>query len=128
LNGNVVGPGESPGSVASGGQSLDSFAGAGPFTGTGFGFSKLFVTGGALLLQFANQTVFELSGPFEGTFSQSNASLQLIQPLLRGGGRAVTLEPLTQTERNLLYEVRSFARFQREFYASVATGDRLTQG
>ncbi|MCA9197639.1 MAG: TolC family protein [Planctomycetales bacterium] len=127
-DGNVVSPGETANSVAPDGQSVDSFTGPGPFEGTGFGVSRLFATGGALLLQFANQTVFEFSGPFEGTYSQSDATLQLVQPLLQGGGRAVTLEPLTQTERNLLYEVRSYARFQREFYAGIATGDRLTQG
>ena len=127
LEGNVIVPGESLGSGIFDDQTVDNFAGRGPLSGSGFGFTKLFVTGGALLLQFANETVFELAGPFEGTFSQSNATLQLIQPLLQGGGRAVTLEPLTQTERNLLYEIRSYVRFQREFFANIASGSSLTQ-
>ena len=42
----------------------------------------------------------------------STLSLDVIQPLLRGAGWAVTLEPLTQAERNLLYAVRDFARFR----------------
>jgi outer membrane protein TolC len=88
----------------------------------------LFVTGGALLVRFANQTVWEFGGPFRGERSQSSLGLDVVQPLLQGGGRAVTLEPLTQAERNLLYEVRSYARFQREFYVSVMTGDSLQQG
>ena len=49
-------------------------------------------------------------------------TLDLIQPLLRGGGRAVTLEPLTQVERNLLYEIRNFARFRKTFYVAIAGG------
>src|SRR6266700_1303660 len=58
--------------------------------------------------------------------SQSNINLDLIQPLLRGGGRAVTLEPLTQNERNLLYEIRLFARFREQFFANITTGGDLS--
>ena len=36
-------------------------------------------------------------------------------PLLRGAGRAVTREPLTQAERRLLYALRRFERFKQEF-------------
>ncbi len=45
-----------------------------------------------------------------------------VQPLLRGAGQAVTLEPWTQAERNLLYAVRDFARFRQEFYVYIAAG------
>lgn len=86
------------------------------------GFSKLFSTGALLLADFANQTVFNLSGFGRSLTSQSTINLDLIQPLLRGGGRAVTLEPLTQAERNLLYEIRNFARFRIEYYVSIAGG------
>src|SRR5205823_7939597 len=54
--------------------------------------------------------------------SQSTINLDLVQPLLRGGGRAVTLEPLTQVERNLLYQIRNFVRFQKTFYVAIAGG------
>jgi outer membrane protein TolC len=40
----------------------------------------------------------------------------LTLPLLRGAGRYVRLEGLIQAERNLLYNVREFARFRRQFY------------
>jgi outer membrane protein TolC len=126
--GNVVGPGETPGSEVANGQTVDRYVGRGPLAGSGLGFSKLFPTGAALLVQFANRTVFEFTGPLQGTFSQSAISLDIVQPLLQGGGTAVNLEPLTQAERNLLYEIRSFARFQREFFVSVASGADLEQG
>lgn len=91
------------------------------------GFTKLFSTGALLLFRVANQTVINLShlDPIE-TISQSTLTLDLIQPLLRGGGRAVTLEPLTQAERNLLYEIRTFARFRKEFFFSIAGGGSVT--
>jgi outer membrane protein TolC len=86
------------------------------------GFAKLFSTGALLLFNFANQTVFNLTGHGPDVLSQSTINLDLIQPFLRGGGRAVTLEPLTQAERDLLYEIRSFARFRKEFYVAIAGG------
>jgi hypothetical protein len=90
------------------------------------GFTKLFSTGALLLFRIANQTVIELTGPMRGTTSQSTLSLDLIQPLLRGAGRAVTLEPLTQVERNLLYAIRNYARFREEFFVLIAGGPDTT--
>jgi outer membrane protein TolC len=85
------------------------------------GFAKLFSTGALLLFNVANQTVYNLGrGP--SLTSQSTLNLDFFQPLLRGGGRAVALEPLTQAERNLLYEIRNFARFRKTFYVAIAGG------
>ncbi len=42
-------------------------------------------------------------------------------PLLRGAGRAVAREPLTQAERNLLYAIRRFERFKQEFAVRIAS-------
>src|SRR5207302_9981140 len=86
------------------------------------GFSKLFSTGALLLVNFANQTVFNFTGVGRNLTSQSTINLDLAQPLLRGGGRAVALEPLTQAERNLLYQIRNFVRFQKTFYVAIAGG------
>jgi len=49
-----------------------------------------------------------------------DASLSITQPLLRGFGRRIAQEPLTQAERNLIYEVRRFERFRRTFAVDVA--------
>lgn len=89
------------------------------------GFSKLFPTGALLLVRLANQLVVPL-GNGDATTSVSNVSLNIIQPLLRGGGFAVTLEPLTQAERTLLYAVRSYARFRKLFYVALAAGGDYT--
>jgi hypothetical protein len=54
--------------------------------------------------------------------------LSFVQPFLQGGGRAVTLEPLTLAERQLLYQIRSFARFRQQFIpALLTTGGTLDQ-
>ena len=87
--------------------------------GTDVGVSRTFATGAQLLVRLANQVVVDITGP-KPSVSLSNLSLTFIQPLLRGGGYAVTLEALTQTERNLLYAIRSYARFRKVFYVAIA--------
>jgi hypothetical protein len=87
--------------------------------GTDLGVSRTFATGGTLLVRLANQIVIDLSGPNPQT-SLSNLSLTFAQPLLQGGGYAVTLENLTQAERTLVYAIRSYSRFRNQFYAAVA--------
>jgi hypothetical protein len=89
------------------------------------GFGKLLVFGGRVLGGFASTTVFNFVGqnPSQPAV-QSTLPLSFIQPFLRGGGRAVTLEPLTLAERNLLYEVRSFARFRQQFFVSILTAQQ----
>jgi outer membrane protein TolC len=41
-------------------------------------------------------------------------------PLLRGSGRWIVREPLTQAERNVIYRIWDFERFKRSFAVSVA--------
>ncbi|HEV3437931.1 MAG TPA: TolC family protein [Gemmata sp.] len=89
------------------------------------GISKLFPTGALLLVQMANQVVINF-GAGQPVVALSNLSLNLTQPFLAGGGFAVTLEPLTQAERTLLYAMRSFTRFRKVLYVSIATGGGLT--
>ncbi len=75
-------------------------------------------SGGQLLVNFANSFVWEFTG---GTHSVSTSlGGTLIQPLLRGFGRHVRLENLTQAERDTLYAVRDFARFRKLFWSNVA--------
>ncbi len=49
----------------------------------------------------------------------TQATLSITQPLLRGSGADIVLEPLTQAERNVLYEAREFERFRRTFAFDV---------
>ncbi len=89
---------------------------------SGTGFSKVLSTGALLLLNFSNQTVFNFLNPKQ-TLSVTNLNFSAIQPLLQGGGQAVALESLTQAERNLLYQIRFFARFRKELYVEIASNN-----
>jgi len=43
-------------------------------------------------------------------------------PLMRGSGEHIASEPLTQAERNVIYELWDFERYKRTFSVSVARG------
>ncbi|MGI9518084.1 MAG: TolC family protein [Pirellulaceae bacterium] len=85
------------------------------------GLTKLGVTGAQLAADFANSVIWQFSGPT----TQSATALvdfSLIQPLLRGAGREIIMEQLTQAERTLLSNVRALERFRRSFNLFVTTG------
>ncbi len=94
--------------------------------GTVAGVGKLFTSGGRLLAGFADQLVFNFIGRNAMQPKvQSFLPISFVQPFLRGGGRAVTLEPLTQAERNLLYEIRNFVKFRQEFVIANLVGGQV---
>ncbi len=90
-------------------------------TGGGITARRLGITGANFVVGLANTILWE----FAGNNTQSANSLinfSLIQPLLRGAGRARIMESLTQAERTLLANVRQLERFRRGFYLEIATG------
>jgi outer membrane protein TolC len=85
-----------------------------------FGFTRNLYAGGQLMAEFANNLVVTFSGVNQTAWS-SNLIATFTQPLLRGAGRRVRLEGLTEAERQVLYAVRDFARFRKRFYVNVTT-------
>lgn len=57
-------------------------------------------------------------GSFDGS---SILNLTLTQPLLRGAGRRIAREPLTQSERDVVYSMRDFERFRADFAVQVVS-------
>jgi hypothetical protein len=86
-----------------------------------FGWRQLLPSGGQWIVELTNNTIWLFGGP-NRTTTASTLAFSLVQPLIRGGGRKVVLESLTQRERNLLYAVRDLARFRRIFFTNVVTG------
>ncbi|MCC9657488.1 hypothetical protein [Rhodopirellula halodulae] len=83
--------------------------------------TRNFTTGANLVVNFANEVVWNLSG----TDTRATSTLidfTLLQPLLRGAGRDRIMELLTLSERRLLANVRNFERFRRGFYLEIVTG------
>jgi hypothetical protein len=82
---------------------------------------KLGTTGTEIVVGLANSFIWQFAGPdtFDAT---SLLDFALVQPLLRGGGRARVLERLTIAERTLLANIRQMERYRREFYVEITTG------
>ncbi|MFH0964018.1 MAG: TolC family protein [Planctomycetota bacterium] len=86
----------------------------------GLGFSRLLANGARFSLGLSSAlSQFFTGSPARAASSVISASI--VQPLLRNAGRLVATESLTQAERDVLYELRSFARFQQTFAVSVAS-------
>jgi outer membrane protein TolC len=88
------------------------------------GFTRAFTWGGQMLVDLANTFTWEYTGK-TNTVS-TNLGITILQPLLRNAGRQVNMEGLTQSERNLLYAIRLFARFRKQFYFQIAVEQYLT--
>lgn len=79
---------------------------------------KLMATGGTLLGRFANDVVMTFNGP--NGFAADVSSELLFEMTQSVFQRDVLLEPLIQSERDLVYAARDFARFRKEFFFDVA--------
>jgi outer membrane protein TolC len=51
---------------------------------------------------------------------QTALSLDILQPLFRGAGRTMAQADLIQAERDVVYQIREFLRYQRSFSVTVA--------
>lgn len=91
------------------------------------GVNQVLPSGAQWAVELANNTLWLFSGSNQ-TNSVSLLSYSLVQPLLRGAGRKVVLNNLTQDERNVLYQTRTLARFRKEFFTdNVAGGNGFLQ-
>ena len=90
---------------------------------TNLGVSKLFPGGAQLMAELTNNTIWMLSGN-SGSQTATTLAYSLVQPLAFEVQRTINLEKITQQERNVLYKIRDFARFRKDFYVTVVTGSR----
>jgi len=84
----------------------------------GLGFNQLLADGAQISTSIAMDWVRFLTGDPRTSLS-SVLTASVTQPLLRGRGRKIAQENLTQAERNALYQIRSFNRYRRQFVVSI---------
>lgn len=60
-----------------------------------------------------------VNGP--GQLASSRIAASFTRPLLRNAGYKTEIEALTQAERNLLYEMRDFVKYRKDFSVQIAT-------
>lgn len=82
--------------------------------------SVMSTSGTRLVASFVNTFLRSIvhGGSFDGS---SILNLTLTQPLLRGAGRRIVREPLTQAERDVVYQMRDFERFRATFAVQVVS-------
>ncbi len=89
---------------------------------TRVGVEQLLRTGGDLSVSLANDIFRYFTGysSSPGNSAINTLSVSLTQPILRGFGRnSPKVEALTQTHRNVIYAVRTFSQYQRQFAVDV---------
>lgn len=86
---------------------------------SGFQLEKMLATGGNLLARFANDVVLTFNGP-NGFASRVSSEMffAFTQSVLQ---RDILLDPLIQSERDLVYAARDFTRFRKAFFFDLAS-------
>ena len=84
----------------------------------GLGFSRFLAMGTQVSTSIALDWARFLSGD-PRTSLGSVFSATITQPLLRGSGRLIAQENLTQAERDTLYQIRDFNRYRQTFVVSI---------
>lgn len=75
-------------------------------------------TGATISLGFVHNFVRSFTSEPD-TNATNSMAFNVVQPLLNGAGPLVALEPLHQSERNMIYAVRTFKRGQGSFAISI---------
>lgn len=84
------------------------------------GFDQLLADGTQISAAIASDWLRYLTGdPDTSLGSVLTASIR--HPLLRGSTKEVVQENLTQSERNVLYQIRSFSRYRKEFVVTIVS-------
>jgi len=87
-------------------------------TDAAMGFDQLLADGTQVSAAIASDWLRYLTGdPDTSLGTVLSASIR--HPLLRGSGKKVAQENLTQAERNVLYQVRTFSRYRKQFVVSI---------
>jgi outer membrane protein TolC len=97
------------------GDTAETASGSGHFS-----LSKILGTGAAVIGSLGLNLTRSLISS-DGWHPTSDLGLSISQPLLAGFGERIVKEPLTQAERDLVYQVRAFERFRRTFAFDVAS-------
>ena len=80
---------------------------------------KWLAQGAKITLGLTGNMFQYLTGSRKKTY-QSIINLDILQPLFNGAGRRIAQEDLTQADRGVVYEIRSFLRYQKSFSVEVA--------
>lgn len=84
------------------------------------GFTQLLADGAAISAGIAIDWARFLTGDPRASLG-SVLKANITAPLLRGSGRKIAQENLTQAERNALYQIRTFNRYRKTFVVEIVS-------
>jgi len=82
--------------------------------------SRTLASGARVSLNYTESIVNFFTNP-DSSSQSSILSFNIVQPLLNGFGPLVSMEPLRQAERDMIYEVRDFKRYQQDFVIDITS-------
>ncbi|HOX36663.1 MAG TPA: TolC family protein [Candidatus Brocadiia bacterium] len=81
---------------------------------------KKLITGASTAVSYSVGAIYFLGSDMRPEIT-SSLDASFVQPLLRGAGRAVAEENLKQSERDVIYQVRAFIRYQKKFSIDITS-------
>lgn len=84
-----------------------------------FGMTHLLAGGAQIAVDLTSNFLRFLTGDPRASATSALAA-EIRKPLIRGAGRKVAQENLTQAERDVLYDLRDFALFRKDFAVDIA--------
>jgi outer membrane protein TolC len=92
---------------------------------TQFSLTQQLASGGVVVFDFVNSILKRFTGIEFGNGTNHTTTslidLSFSQPILQGFGKEIAQEPLVQSERETVYQLRSFERFRQDFAVQVAS-------
>lgn len=85
-----------------------------------FGVSQMIATGATATFSISTSFLRYMTGDANQSIT-STLSAQIVQPLWRGAGQRIAQENLRQSERDVIYSVRTFAQYNRSFVVQIAS-------
>jgi len=105
-------------SYTSDGSTTETFGDTGVDGSLALEVSRILASGAKVTLNYTESIVNYFTDP--DTSSENGVlSFNVVQPLLNGFGPLVSMESLRQAERNMVYAVRDFKRYQQSFVIDV---------
>jgi outer membrane protein TolC len=98
----------------------ETFGDNGVNGGFALGARRTLASGARVSLGFSQDLLRYFTNPDVGDANNA-LTFNIVQPLLNGFGPLVTKEPLRQAERDMVYAVRDFKRYQQNFVIDIVS-------
>ena len=102
------------------GSTAETFGDNGVDGSLALSVGRTLVSGARMSLGVTHEIVAQFTDP-DRSSEGSTVSFNIVQPLLNGFGPLVSREPLRQAERNMIYSVRDFRRYQQDFVIDITS-------